>query len=61
MSVQTAAKQVGQTGGAKHMNRNDKIRKNEHVSNKAKARVAQSSMDLTNGDPPRLMLWGSDE
>lgn len=61
MNVQDASKQGGQTAGTKHMNRKDEARTNEHVSDKAKARVVQSGMDLTNGDPPALMLWGTDE
>jgi hypothetical protein len=61
MNAQIAAKQEsGQVGSIRLMGE-ENVTKDEQVSDKAKKPSSVPVANLTNGDPPQLMMWGSDE
>jgi hypothetical protein len=61
MNAHTAVKQEsGQVSSIRLMGE-EKVTKDDQVSDKVKKPSSEPVADLTNGDPPQLMLWGSAE
>lgn len=61
MNAQNAVKQDVRQVSDIRLVGEKKMIENEDISGEIKKQRSVSDVSLTNGDPPQLMLWGSDE
>lgn len=61
MNAHTAVNQDGRQVSDIRLVGDEKMMENEGISGDIKDRRSDLQVTLTNGDPPQLMLWGSDE